>query len=117
MSRIILEDLLKGMTFVTKALLQDVKHWQRSARLTRQADLSTCPAGLENEGDGRDPDSPGHPADAHEDLPHLIMVTAYGREEILSAASRDGFEHVLIKPVTPSTLFNTLIQAMGGKQS
>ncbi|PKN35973.1 MAG: hypothetical protein CVU61_00280 [Deltaproteobacteria bacterium HGW-Deltaproteobacteria-19] len=117
MSRIILEDLLKGMTFVTKSVasgreaLAEIRSsdeagrpfdvvlldWRmkemdgiQTARAIRQMPMKT--------------------------FPHLIMVTAYGREEILSAASRDGFEHVLIKPVTPSTLFNTLIQAMGGKQ-
>ena len=32
--------------------------------------------------------------------PHLVMVTAYGREEVLKQAEESGFENVLIKPVT-----------------
>ena len=34
--------------------------------------------------------------------PHLVMVTAYGREEVLKQAEENGFENVLIKPVSPS---------------
>ena len=32
--------------------------------------------------------------------PHLVMVTAYGREEVMKQAEESGFENVLIKPVT-----------------
>lgn len=45
--------------------------------------------------------------------PHLVMVTAYGREEVLKQAEENGFENVLIKPVSPSTLFEAAIQALG----
>src|SRR5262249_25239509 len=45
--------------------------------------------------------------------PRLIMVTAYGREEVLKQASELGFENVLIKPVTPSMLFDSIAQALG----
>ena len=44
--------------------------------------------------------------------PHLVMVTAYGREEVLKQAEESGFENVLIKPVT-SILFDTAIVALG----
>ena len=47
-------------------------------------------------------------------LPHLVMVTAYGREEIIQQSIMAGFEDVLIKPVSASTLFDTLIQVLGG---
>jgi signal transduction histidine kinase/DNA-binding response OmpR family regulator len=46
--------------------------------------------------------------------PRLIMVTAYGREEVLKRAEEVGFENVLIKPVTPSMLFDSIAQALGG---
>jgi two-component system sensor histidine kinase/response regulator len=52
---------------------------------------------------------PGLPA-----LPHLVMVTAYGREEVLKQAEESGFENVLIKPVTSSILFDTAVVALGG---
>jgi len=43
--------------------------------------------------------------------PHLIMVTAYGREEVLKQA--DSFASVLIKPVTPSMLFDSAMEVLG----
>ena len=45
--------------------------------------------------------------------PHLIMVTAYGREEVLKQAEENAFASVLIKPVTPSMLFDSAIEALG----
>jgi two-component system sensor histidine kinase/response regulator len=45
--------------------------------------------------------------------PHLVMVTAYGREEVLKQAEESGFESVLIKPVTSSILFDTTVVALG----
>jgi two-component system, sensor histidine kinase and response regulator len=47
--------------------------------------------------------------------PHLVMVTAYGREEVLKQAEESGFENVLIKPVTSSILFDTAVVALGGE--
>jgi signal transduction histidine kinase/CheY-like chemotaxis protein len=44
--------------------------------------------------------------------PHLVMVTAYGREEVLKQAEQSSFENVLIKPVTPSMLFDSVVQAL-----
>jgi two-component system sensor histidine kinase/response regulator len=45
--------------------------------------------------------------------PHLVMVTAYGREEVMKQAEEIGFENVLIKPVTSSILFDTTVVALG----
>ena len=45
--------------------------------------------------------------------PHLVMVTAYGREEVMRQAEETLFENVLIKPVTPSMLFDSVVQALG----
>lgn len=45
--------------------------------------------------------------------PHLVMVTAYGREEVMKQADEASFDNVLIKPVTPSMLFDSVVQAMG----
>ena len=44
--------------------------------------------------------------------PHLLMVTAYGREEVMKQAEEASFENVLIKPVTPSMLFDSVVQAL-----
>jgi CheY-like chemotaxis protein len=46
-------------------------------------------------------------------VPHLVMVTAYGREEVLKQAEANAFVNVLIKPVTPSMLFDSVMQALG----
>jgi signal transduction histidine kinase/CheY-like chemotaxis protein len=45
-------------------------------------------------------------------IPTIIMVTAYGREEIIQQADRIGLEGFLIKPVSPSILFNAIMQAL-----
>jgi two-component system sensor histidine kinase/response regulator len=45
--------------------------------------------------------------------PHLVMVTAYGREDVMKQAEQTGFENVLIKPVTSSILFDTAVVALG----
>jgi two-component system sensor histidine kinase/response regulator len=40
--------------------------------------------------------------------PIIIMITAYGRNEILEAANRVGIEGFLVKPVDPSMLLETI---------
>jgi len=48
--------------------------------------------------------------------PHLVMVTAYGREEVMKQAEEASFENVLIKPVTHSMLFDSVVQALGTEE-
>jgi two-component system sensor histidine kinase/response regulator len=48
--------------------------------------------------------------------PQLVMVTAYGREEVLKQAEENAFANVLIKPVTPSMLFDSAIAVLGTDQ-
>jgi PAS domain S-box-containing protein len=43
------------------------------------------------------------------DPPHLIMVTAFGREEVRAEAERAGIEAFLVKPVSQSTLVDALV--------
>ncbi|OGB72616.1 MAG: hypothetical protein A2486_09500 [Burkholderiales bacterium RIFOXYC12_FULL_65_23] len=45
--------------------------------------------------------------------PHLVMVTAYGRDEVAAAAEATGFDNVLTKPVNPSQLFDAVMRALG----
>ncbi len=47
--------------------------------------------------------------------PRLMMVTAYGREEVQQQAQGAGIDDVLIKPVNASVLLNTLIRLLGGE--
>ncbi len=44
--------------------------------------------------------------------PQLVMVTAYGREEVLKQAEENDFANVLIKPVTPSMLFDSAVEVL-----
>lgn len=46
-------------------------------------------------------------------IPTIIMVTAYGREDIMRQAEHIGLEGFLIKPVSQSVLFNTIMEAFG----
>jgi polar amino acid transport system substrate-binding protein len=48
-----------------------------------------------------------------QDVPTIIMVTAYDRQEVMSEASELGLEGCLIKPVTPSTLLDTILGIFG----
>jgi len=41
--------------------------------------------------------------------PIVIMVTAYARDEVLNAPDAELVDAVITKPVTPSTLYNTII--------
>ena len=46
-------------------------------------------------------------------MPAIIMVTAYGREEIMQQAEDIGIEGFLLKPVNSSILFDAVMQAFG----
>ena len=46
-------------------------------------------------------------------IPTVIMVTAYGREEIMEEAQAEGINHFLIKPVSPSLLQNAIMDVFG----
>ncbi|RZA17567.1 MAG: response regulator, partial [Lysobacteraceae bacterium] len=45
-------------------------------------------------------------------MPHLVLVTAYNREDALRGARGAGIAEVLIKPVSSSLLFDTLIEVL-----
>lgn len=46
--------------------------------------------------------------------PRFMMVTAYGREEVLEEAARGGIDTVLMKPVSNSVLFETVSRLIVG---
>ncbi|MBI2769723.1 MAG: response regulator [Burkholderiales bacterium] len=48
--------------------------------------------------------------------PILMMVSAYGREEMLREAEGIGIDTVLVKPVSPSTLFDTTMDVLGPRR-
>ena len=48
--------------------------------------------------------------------PFIVMITAHGRETVIQQARQLDLEGFLIKPITPSTLLDTIIRVMGLKQ-
>jgi CheY-like chemotaxis protein len=46
-------------------------------------------------------------------IPVIVMVTAYGREDIMKQAEAVGLEGFLLKPASPSILFDAIMQAFG----
>ena len=44
--------------------------------------------------------------------PAVLMVTAYGRDEVLQRAETLGLQGLLIKPVTESVLFNSILEVL-----
>jgi two-component system sensor histidine kinase/response regulator len=47
-----------------------------------------------------------------EAAPMVLMVTAFGREEVVKEARDAGIQGVLVKPVSPSLLFDTTVAAI-----
>ena len=45
--------------------------------------------------------------------PKVVMVTAYGREDVIRLAEQAGVDGFLIKPVSPSTLLDTTLSVLG----
>jgi CheY-like chemotaxis protein len=46
-------------------------------------------------------------------IPAIILVTAYGREEIMHQAESEDLDGFLIKPLSPSVLFDSIMHAFG----
>ena len=47
-------------------------------------------------------------------IPHTIIVTTYGCEDIINSAEEVGIIEVLIKPVSASALFDSIVRLFGG---
>ena len=45
------------------------------------------------------------------ELPHIMMVSAYGREELMHQAEDVGISAYLVKPVNPSTLLDAILES------
>ena len=46
--------------------------------------------------------------------PHLLLITAYGREEVFHQAEDAGIHEVLVKPLNASTLFDSAMRVLHG---
>ncbi len=49
-------------------------------------------------------------------LPKIIIFTAYGMDDGLSRARDKGIKHILMKPVSRSALFDTILNVFGAKK-
>ena len=114
-ARSVLSGMLTNLSFVA----DEAPSGQEGIEMVRQAALAREPydiAFVDWQMPGLDGIETGRRILALPNLdpaPHLVMVTAYGREEVLKQAEESGFENVLIKPVTSSILFDTAIGALG----
>jgi two-component system, sensor histidine kinase and response regulator len=45
--------------------------------------------------------------------PKVVMITAYGREDVIRLAEQVGVDGFLVKPVSPSTLLDSILSALG----
>ena len=45
--------------------------------------------------------------------PKLVLTTGHGRETVFSQADQAGYDAILIKPATPSTLLDTILSVLG----
>ena len=50
-----------------------------------------------------------------QEQPKILMVTAYGKEELVDLANDIEFSGILTKPVTSSHLLNTMLEVLGRK--
>jgi len=116
-ARTILRDMLASMTFQ----VDDVASGAAAVAAVRQAASDGRPYALAfldwhmAEMDGIDT-ARNIAALGLEHAPKLVMVTAYGREEVMEKASAAGIEGFLIKPVSPSLIFDTAIELLRGER-
>lgn len=48
--------------------------------------------------------------------PRTLLMTAFGRDDVLTQAESLALDGILLKPLTPSQLFDAVIQAFGGSE-
>ena len=116
-ARAIILDLLAGMTFAAKAVDSGpaaLEETRRAARDGAMYDLVFL--------DWQMPEMDGIETARRigamdlSPAPHLVIITAYGREELIREAENVGIEDVLIKPVSASILFDTAMHLLGAKE-
>ncbi len=113
-ARNVIREMLEGMTF----RVADVASGAAAVRAVRAADSSGQPFQVIYL-DWRMPVMDGMEAarqirNLHLSVePILVMVSAHGREELLCEAQSLGISNVLVKPVSPSLLFDTTMEALG----
>ena len=49
-------------------------------------------------------------------IPRVVMVTAFGREDVRTEAEQIGLDGYLLKPVNPSVLYDTIMDLFGSRE-
>ena len=112
-ARLVMDEMLTSMTFAVDLVSSGAEAVQEVANAERNHtpyDLIFM--------DWHMPDMNGVEASRHIQAlplakpPRVILVTAYGREEVFHQAEDAGIHDVLIKPVNASMLFDTAMRAL-----
>ena len=113
-ARSVLRDMLEGMTFN----VNDVSSGAAAVKIVASASAQNQPFDIIYL-DWRMPGIDGMEA-ARQILalgltppPILVLVSAYGREEMVKEAEAMGIVNMMVKPLSPSMLFDTTMEAMG----
>ncbi|MES2398364.1 MAG: response regulator [Pseudomonadota bacterium] len=116
-ARAVLRGMLEAMTF----RVTDMASGGEALRSLQSADAADDPFDVVYL-DWRMPDMDGMETARHIRAlglvpdPILLMVSAHGREEMIHEAESLGLTGVLVKPVSPSMLFDTTMQALGERR-
>ncbi len=116
-ARVVLTDMLSAMSFTTEAVasgpaaIEAARTAVREGRPFRVVLLDWQMPGM----DGLET-SAGIAALELAQPPHHIMVTSYGREEVMKGAENTAIQEVLFKPVNPSALFDGIMRVLGADE-
>jgi two-component system, sensor histidine kinase and response regulator len=117
-ARAVIIDMLEGMTFETneaasgQAAVDEVRRAAAAGHPYDVVYLDWRMPGMDGMETARRIRALGLAA-----TPMFLMVTAYGREEVLKEAESVGIQNVLVKPVNASVLFDTTMDVLGGRRS
>jgi two-component system sensor histidine kinase/response regulator len=115
-ARSVMSEMLEGMTFLTHgersgpAALSELRRAQAAGQPYDLVYLDWRMPGMDGMETARRIRALGL-----ETAPTILMVTAFGREEVIKEAHHAGIHAVLVKPVSPSLLFDTTVGALGAR--
>ncbi len=113
-ARNVLDDLLRGMTFV----VEQVSGGAEAVEEVKKAAFTSAPFEIVFL-DYQMPGMNGFEAASAinklnlDNKPHMVMVTSYGREDVIREAEAAGLDEILIKPVNASILFDSVVRILG----
>jgi PAS domain S-box-containing protein len=115
MARQVLEDLLVSMSFK----VSQTANGKEALKIIKEADAKNVPFEVVYL-DWQMPEMDGiETANAIKELtlnnkpPHIVIVTAYGREDVIKDMQSSGIENMIVKPVNASILFDVTMHVLG----